>query len=86
MSESEATFWEQRRLELGYSQRRMATELGISNSSVMTWEDRAVVPQVPIAAMARAYQTSESRIEKELMVQRRFIEGRRAAEHVGGAA
>lgn len=79
MAKDEITFWERRRDELELSQRAMATRLGVSNTTIVAWEDWQVVPQLPIQKLAEGYEAPADKIESELIVQRRAIEGRRAS-------
>ncbi len=68
------SFWEQRRIELGLSQRELAHKLGLSNTAIDSWEKVRVVPQVSITDLAVGYGVSERIIEREIIVQRRAIE------------
>jgi transcriptional regulator with XRE-family HTH domain len=72
-------FFEQQRNKLGLSGRAMAARLGIANQTVNNWENDKVVPAEPIAALAKSYEVSESRMEREVMAQRRRIEAKALA-------
>ena len=71
-------FFEKRRNEMGLSQRKMATRLGVSNNAVAQWEMFRTTPTIPVAKLAEAYDVTTQQIERALTIQRRVIEAREA--------
>ena len=79
MSEEAKNFFEEQREKLGLTATQMAARVPVSSDSVRDWEADGAVPRPPIAALAKAYQVSEQRMEKEVMALRRRLEAKRAA-------
>lgn len=75
-----ANFFEKRRKELGLSQYRMAVRLDVTPGLVSLWDRGRLVPSAPIAALAKAYETSEANIERGIIEVRRAVESREAKE------
>lgn len=67
-------FFEAQRNALNISQRQMAKRLDVSNTLISALEQDRRVPRVTVAKLAKAYEVTETRMERELMALRRRIE------------
>ncbi len=77
MKESTVNFFRDRRLALGLSLTQMGARAATTAQTVFNWEAGDTVPSATIATLATAYEVAESRMEKEVMAQRRRIEAKR---------
>jgi len=72
-------FFRDQRVKLNLNLTQMAARCGATAQTVLNWESDVSVPSPTVETLAKAYEVSESRMERELMAQRRRIERRREA-------